>query len=349
MPAPAGTYGQRDVNERGAKRMKNHLNIEQYCGRGVPLSPLNHVLRDILRSRDYLLEDKEGLLYGKKGTTEVVFCLVDRQEQAVLDRFYAQTQGFAGKRVVASLVPFTEEMTRSLPEGVILWDREALEHEIGRTHLERVIGHRDPGLVDELTADDYPKLVSAEELSSISLIEVGDRIVRPRLEADDVKVIGAQTVGGFRFRLELVPHFLYRYNAVLYIDDHRLGEEQGRLAINALTKDSVEWAEGLELVHELDQSHQRLEPLIDQEEAKALAMETVLQRHTSERDFVRDSGSVTVTERKRASPRREEVELEEQGMFFLPVWCVEGVKGVMVLNASNGKVISEDYYSKDLS
>ena len=49
-------------------------------------------------------------------------------------------------------------------------------------------------------------------------------------------------------------------------------------------------------------------------------------------------------ERKVLSPRSEDIVLRGVGLYYLPIWCVEGVHGVMIINAGTGKIISEDYY-----
>ena len=38
--------------------------------------------------------------------------------------------------------------------------------------------------------------------------------------------------------------------------------------------------------------------------------------------------------------------LEKRGLVMVPVWCVEGSHGVMILDATTGKIISEDYYQE---
>ena len=303
----------------------------------------------MLRARDFRVGERDGHMLGYKGEVEVLFCLLEEWSEDRLSAFLESTRTFPGKRVVASLQPIPEAVMKALPDGITIWDREAIEQEIGRVHIERIVGNREHGLVDEFVADDYPKMVTAEDLETIGIVEVGEKIVKPVLEPDDVKEIGTRTVGGFRFKLELVPHYLYRYACSLYIDEHKLGVQEGTLAINALTHKSSEWPEKPELVFNLDQSHQRLEPSIDIEEGRTIALDEIVAKHTAERDVVRETGSVTVTERKKVSPRRDEIVLETMGVFYLPVWCVEGVKGVIILNAGTGKVISEDYYSKDLS
>ncbi|MFP4546419.1 MAG: hypothetical protein ACLFPN_06180, partial [Methanomassiliicoccales archaeon] len=89
---------------------------------------------------------------------------------------------------------------------------------------------------------------------------------------------------------------------------------------------------------------QRMEPMIDSEEASRLVREEVVRVHTYERELIREEGHATVMERKTLSPSSEEVSLRPEGIFYLPIWCVEGVHGVMIINAGTGKIISEDYY-----
>lgn len=306
------------------------------------------IIIELLHSRDFRIGEREGHMLGYKGETEVLFCLQEELDEKRIEAFLESTRAFPGKRVIATLVPLSEGVLQKLPSGIIIWDREAIEQEIGRVHIERIVGNREHGLVDEFVADDYPKLVSAEDLDKIGVVEIGEKIVKPILAPEDVKEIGSRTVGGFRFRLELVPHYLYRYACSLYIDDHKLGTQEGTIAINALTHKPTEWPEHMELVFNLDQTYQRLEPSIDIEESRTIVLDEIMARHTAERDVVKEMGSVTVTERKKVSPRRDDIVLEGQGIHYLPVWCVEGARGVIILNAGTGKVISEDYYSKDL-
>ncbi|MCE5295790.1 MAG: hypothetical protein LLG16_01630 [Euryarchaeota archaeon] len=313
------------------------------------MSSLKAIVYDIMHSRDFGVVEEKGLLHCRKGDIEVLFYLMEGLDRKTLDDFLSKSSSFDGRKVLATLTVLPADFVEKLPKDIMVWDREAIEHEIGRVHIERVVGIKDPGLVDEFVADDYPKLVSSEELDRLEILEVGDKIVKPIVNASDAKEIGAKTVKGFRFRLELVPHYIYRYACALYIDEHRLGMQEGTIAINAMTNEPADWPDNTEFVLSIDQTHQRLEPMIDIDEARAFVLDEIMGRHTAERDVVRESGNVTVTERKKVTPKRDEIVLESLGVHYLPVWCVEGVKGVMVLNAGTGKVISEDYYSKDLS
>lgn len=311
---------------------------------GAPLTSLRDAISEILLSRDFEIVEKDGYLMGRKKDVEAVFCLLPRFVEEEYDLFVERFRDFQGRKIVCTLDSVPDTVEESLAPEVFIWDREAIEHEIGRTMVEGMLGERDHGLVDELSADDYPKMVSPEELEDVELPELGERIVKPVIDMMDVREISRQTVGGFRHRLELVPYYVFDYACALYLDEDRVSTENGTLAINALTRKVESWPGSLEVVYAIESNHRRLEPMIDLEEAKAILHREVIQRHTYEKELIRDEGSVTVIEKKVLSPKDEDVLLDPLGIYYLPIWCVEGVHGVMIINAGTGKVISEDYY-----
>jgi len=308
------------------------------------LTSLTGVITEILKARDFVASERDGYLVGTKGENEVVFCLISQEDDKSIKAFLDQFKDFKGRKVIATLKGLPDSSAEALDAGVFVWDREAIEREIGRTRIEKIVGERDHGLVDELLADDYPKMVSPEELEKVQTAEVGERIVKPTININDVREISRQTVGGFRYRLELVPYYVYNYSCELYVEDRKLGSESGQLSVNALTKKVEKWNDKVEIVYSLEQSYRRLEPMLDAEEAKGLVKDEVVRMYSYEREIIKDSGQVTVVEKKRVSPRAEDVNLEGQGIFYSPIWCVEGIHGVMIVNAGTGKIISEDYY-----
>jgi hypothetical protein len=288
--------------------------------------------------------EQDGFLLAKKGEVEVIICLIGAGEEKTLPAFLDRFRAFTGKKLVVSLIPLPEVPPEKLDPGLIIWDRDAVAHEIGRTRIEHLVGERDHGLVDELLATDYPRMVSAAELSKLQEAEVGEKIVRPTIDVHDVKEIGMRTVGGFRHRLELVPYYVFDYSCKIVLDGAQVAIERGRLSINALTKKVEEWNSKVEVVFALEQGHRRLEPAIEPDAAANLIRMEVQRLFTTERELVSDEGSVTVTERRKVAPKPEDIELVSQGLFYLPIWCVEGVHGVLIINAGTGKIMSEDYY-----
>lgn len=283
-------------------------------------------------------------MVARQGDREIVFLLLTSIDRAAVDAFLAKFKNHPGKKVIATLETVPPAFLDLLDHSVTVWDRSALEHEIGRTRIERVMGDRDHGLVDELVADDYPKLVSPELLEDVKDASVGERIVRPVLGAEDIRELSRKTVSGFRYRLELVPHYVYGYICPLYMDAEKVGVERGTLSVNGLTHKVESWNERTEVVYALEITHRTLEPAIVTEDARRLAKRELVRVNSYDKESIREENHVTITEKRKVTPREDEIQLEDRGVFYIPIWCVEGVHGIIIVNASSGKIVSEDYY-----
>ena len=75
------------------------------------------------------------------------------------------------------------------------------------------------------------------------------------------------------------------------------------------------------------------------ETAKQIAQDMVMKEYKSHTETVKDFGHSEIIERKRS--KEEAVMIEPKGLVYLPVWCVEGKNGAMIVNSSSGKIISE--------
>jgi len=305
---------------------------------------LAELIAEILQARDFAVTEREGYTVARKGDREVPFLLMATIDRAAVETFLTKFRNHPGKKVIATLETVPSSFLETLDRSVTVWDRSALEHEIGRTRIERVMGDQDHGLVDELVADDYPKLVSPELLEDVKDPSVGERIVRPVMGADDIRELSRKTVSGFRYRLELVPHYVYGYICPLYMGDDRVGVERGTLSVNGLTHKVESWNERTEVVYALEIVHRTLEPVITTEDARRLAKRELVRVNSYDKESIREENHVTITEKRKVTPREEEIQLEDRGIFYIPIWCVEGVHGIMIVNASSGKIVSEDYY-----
>ncbi len=306
------------------------------------MTTLNAVLKEILESRGFLVDQAGSFVRGRREKIELHFFPYSRHSPAAMEELIKAAPGIEGKVVLAALVPLAESTLAALPPEVVVWDREAVEHEVGRTRIEKLVGEEDHGLIDDLYADDVPMLDGPPEQGE------EERIIPMRISLQDVVELSSRSVGGFSHRLELVPHYLFSYQVPLYVGEGKIGGREGTMAVNALTKDVQSWDQVPETVANLDQGHKRLEPILEEEDASALVRSTVEKEHTYERDMVRENGQVTMTERVTVHPRMDLGSVRSLGIYYVPIWCVEGTKGVMVLNASTGKVLSEDYF-RDIS
>lgn len=299
----------------------------------------------ILRSRNFMIEEKEGYLYGKRDDTSIVILAASDMIKDDVQDFVKNVSGFPGRKVVASLGQIDSTVQSYLQEnGIHYWGREEIEHELGNMQLASVSNVTGKSLVDEVISDEIPQRLSEPPEQAIPVIVESTRgeaeqIVKPNFFLEDVKYLARHEIKGHKFDLELVPHYLFHY--VLNLEGGK--QKAGIAAVNALTSQVEIWRWGFELVESIDLPHARQEPKIDFEQAKALAQELVSREYRSQVETVRDYGHSEIIERQR--PQKDSMMLEPKGLVYLPVWCVEGQGGAMIVNASSGKIISEHIHS----
>ena len=305
------------------------------------MTPLQAVVVEILRARGFEVAEKDRHLLARKGESTAAFCVLRAAEQRDIDDFLARFADFPGKKVLVTVEPLPPSILDGLERSVTVWDRQAMEQELDRLGE----GMDERSLVDELLATDFPRLLSAEDMDALHDRSVGERIVRPVVTAEDVMDMARGSVAGFRQDLQLMPHYVFAYICPLYHGEEKVGVESGTLSVNGITQKVEPWPERRELIYSMDDEHERLEAAISEQDAARMARRELVRLYTFDREHVVEEDHVTMTEKRRIAPREESIELDGRGVVFLPLWCVQGVHGAMVIDASTGKVVSEDHYS----
>ena len=302
---------------------------------------LKDYMIQILESRDFEIREKDGYLYGKRDDVSVVVMAASDMLIDDVQDFIRNVSGFPGRKVVASLGKVDEGVQAFLQRsGVHYWGREEIEHEIGNLQLATVTNSHGKSLIDEVISDELPQKLAEPPEQSIPVIvesaeQRSERIVKPNFTLEDIKFLARHEVQGYKFDLELVPHYLFHF--VLTFEGGK--QNAGIAAVNALTSHVEIWRWGFELVDSIELPHSKREPKIDYEEAKQLAQDLVSKEYKSHTETVKDFGHTEIIERKKA--RKESMVIEPKGLVYLPVWCVEGTNGAMIVNSSSGKIISE--------
>ncbi len=303
-------------------------------------------LTQILQSRDFRVDERDGYLYGRREDVSVVILVTgDMIEDDVRD-FVRNTSSFPGRRIVASLGRAEERVQAYLQQsGVHYWGREEIEHEIGSMQLSGVSDRRGASLIDEVISDDTPQKPSEPSEQSVPVIiesanERAEKIVKPNFGLEEVKYLARHEIQGNKFDLELVPHYLFHY--VLNLEGGK--QKAGIAAVNALTSHVETWRWGFELVDSVEMPYSKREPKIDSERARQLALDMVAKEYKSHTETVKDFGHSEIIERKKTGG--EPMTIEAKGLVYLPVWCVEGPGGAMIVNSSSGKIITEHLHGK---
>jgi hypothetical protein len=311
------------------------------------LNTLKDHLTEILRSRDFEVVEKDGYLYGSREDVSVVVMAASDMLADDVDDFVRNVADFHGRKIVASIGKVDENVQTLLQKrGIYYWAREDVEHEIGSMHLRSLGDAAIKSLLDEVISDEMPQRPAEPPEQSIpiiveSTVERSERIVKPNFSLEDVRYLARHEIQGYRYELELVPHYLFHY--VLNIDDGK--QRAGIVAVNALTGQIETWRWGFELVDSIDAQHTRREPKVEQEKASELARDAIAKEYRSFTEEVKDFGHAEIIERKK--PQKDPMVVEPKGLVYLPVWCVEGKAGAMIVNSSSGKVISEHLHGPE--
>jgi hypothetical protein len=311
------------------------------------LAALKDHMVKILESREFSVNERDGYLYGTRDDISLVVMIAGDMLMENVQDFVKNVSGFSGRKIVASLGKIDGDVQAFLQKsGVHYWGREEIEHEVGSLELETVTRGRGKSLIDEVISDELPQKLSEPPEQSIPVIlesteERNERIVKPNFSLEEVKYLARHEIQGYKYDLELVPHYLFHFLLTLG-NGH---QKAGIAAVNALTSHVETWRWGFELVDSIDLPSSKREPKIDFETAKKIAQDMIGKEYKSHTETVKDFGHSEIIERK--GPKKEAIEIEPKGLVYLPVWCVEGTNGAMIVNSSSGKIISEHLHGGD--
>ena len=311
------------------------------------MATLKDHLVEILESKEFRVEERDGYLYGERSDVSIVVMAASDMLGEDVDDFVRNVKEFSGRKVVASLAKLDERVQNHLQErGIHYWGREDIEHEIGTLHLRSVSSDDGGSLLDDVISDESPRIPNEPHEQAVPVIvesteDLTEQIVRPTITLEDVKYLARHEVEGYRFDLELVPHYLFHY--VLNIDDDR--QRAGIVAVNALTEHVETWRWGFELVESIDTPASKREPKLEQDRALDMARDVVAKEYKSHVETVKDYGHSEIIERTR--PRKDAMVIEAKGLVYLPVWSIEGKAGAMLVNSASGKIISEHLHGPE--
>lgn len=179
---------------------------------------------------------------------------------------------------------------------------------------------------------------------SVSPEDKNIRIIKPKVSKDKAASMANKIVRGFRFNLELIPYYIFSYAVKFDTDKSEDKLTNGWIGINGLTSNIEEWKGKFDTVSNLHEEHTKLEVKFPYEQAFSLAQNAVVELNTKLVETREESDSTIIFEKKRLKPKSDAINLKSKGIYYLPVWCIEGSNGLMIIDANSGKIIKEDSY-----
>lgn len=290
----------------------------------IAVKSFYEILEDLLEYDGYkLLFGGEGKLVGKCG--DKIRSMVIAGEN-VTETDLKDLEDSEGEKI---LLVF-EEVDEEVPDDVEVWDRERLIERIGEMTLEKSI-------IEGATEGEEGLKGPAEKVDFDIVHKKKEATLKPIMSFEHVTELGDKMVKGFRYRLELVPHYLYHYRVEKPSGD----EVDGELYLNAISGTRNFWEKPFERVGDIKRSHFKLEPNIPRDEGKERAVGAIRDEHSERKKETWEEEGTTIVEKGETSPSEENIDMEEMGIVYVPMWAVEGTEGIVIINAATGKIERE--------
>lgn len=246
----------------------------------------------------------------------------------------------ADKHIYISTALFEEDAKKFAEEmNIILWEIEKLEEQIGKTTL------MDCGI--KYKNEDFDAFFQSSKRKEINN-EVGfsedEKPLKANIKKKDAEKI-AEKIMHKHLILELFPYYIFEYKCEILIEGKiDMKKLEGMIGVNAITKDVIEWEETEE------GSNYEVAPIkhrtkFDMKKAMLISRAYIVKSNTKEITMKVEKQGNVLYEKKRIEPNTETIEMINKGIYYLPIWHVEGTNGIMKINAVNGEVVKEEIRS----
>lgn len=215
-------------------------------------------------------------------------------------------------------------------------------YEQGKLNEIEILGEEDIEVEEFETEQD-------EDTIPIFLEEVDEggeeKIIKPMIMPEKAEEIARDYIHGFHQELVLLPYFLFEYSLELLIEGTMQTKSvKGVLAVNAVNGKHELWKRGYETTTRIDLEHRRMEPRVGFDDVRR-EVENILEEKYSREEEVKIEGeNVTIIEKKKTRPKKGSIRFHFMGLYYLPLWVIEGKRGILTINAATGEIIKEKIY-----
>ena len=232
------------------------------------------------------------------------------------------------KSILITTEELPAETRESIPEDTLVWDRDVLIEKLGDMVLEKSMLE---GIEEGVEGIKGPEKKFEFDIEH----ETKEGVLEPIIDFEDVSELGEKLVGGFKYRLEVVPHYVFEYEI------KNKNKEEGKVYLNAVSGKLNFWERPFKIISELKRSHVKLEPNIPEDKSEEMTLKSLKERFTEIKEKRWEENGATIVEKSQEGPSAEDIELTHKGMVYVPMWAVEGTDGIVVINAARGKVERE--------
>ncbi len=308
-------------------------------GAGTVLQSLYSLIEKILsyngfdshRADEYIIADRED--------SNAAICLQMTFDMAALNQFLAKFSDFTGKKILVVMGGLPEEVAYDIDPDVIIWDKNSLEDEIKRVKLEDSMNKKNCSILDEITATDFPPLISEEEIDEVEKVSLCDIILKLNYTENEVDEDYPACI---LKSIHLVPYFVFR--CMIKSDDLQSAKSMN-IAVNSVSMRAEAWGD-VDVVYSLEIEHSKMQPAITVSDAEQITLQEIIESNSSVREYIFENKSITLKERRKIAPKEDEIKIEYLNTYYVPVWHIKNEGSEIYVNGYNKKII--DFYKSPI-
>jgi hypothetical protein len=192
-----------------------------------------------------------------------------------------------------------------------------------------------------IEAEEEPAKVEAAEPEEPMKLPIRALPIKIK-NADAVKIAGnIAKAEDVEVSIAFIPYWKYDYSLDVmssYKDVKVPLNGKGSKMINSINKnvDNVPPLKPIDGVEIPDVPYNINQAALTEEEARAMAMKSIITEHSREVRFKGTQGEAAFVEHKKFTPKNTDIRLAIE-MLYVPFWVVRSHKGYMEINACDGK------------
>ncbi len=297
---------------------------------------------EIMKALEMVLTERDFQILVRE--SDSLLCTRDGQQYRI-QRFEEEAPVTEGNpqeiRILLAPENAMEEKKELFGKNILIWSLEDLEREMGRIALaaQGIDSGTSSTFLDRLLSDEGGAKVRSEPVVSAFL--------GPVIDEDMARTISEETIKGFNFEMEYIPHYIYVYSVLMKDEGGESRRKEGEIWMNAVSGDFVEPLQDSELLASdgMD-AEQIVEPEIDSDDGLEHAKKMVLGFREEEKEAITEVPGALAINRKTFLPVEDSLVLSFRGTVYLPVWSIEGIHGSIIIDAVKGELVSEIFFEE---
>ena len=82
-----------------------------------------------------------------------------------------------------------------------------------------------------------------------------------------------------------------------------------------------------------------MQPSITVCDGEQIALQEIIEANSSVREYIFENKSTTLKERRKIAPKEDEIEIEYQNTYYVPVWYIKNEGNEIYVNGYNKKIV----------